>query len=233
MCGRFTRKYTWQQIHDFLNLRPPARRSDGGQPDLGASFNVAPTQSAPIVRAATRDVALARWGLVPAWAKDESIGSRLINARAETLAEKPAFRSAFKSCRCIVPISGFYEWQSVEGSRTKQPWYFTRADGEIMLLAGLHEQKGELETFTIITTEANDFSRRFHDRMPAILEREEVDAWLSAETPDPAALLHPARDGILTAHPVSTRINTPRHDDEQLIQPVEPGPAAEPDSLFG
>ena len=161
-------------------------------------FNIAPTQEAPVIRAAadgTREVALLRWGLVPAWAKDIKVGTRMINARSEGVEEKPAFRAAIKQRRCIVPASGFFEWQDVPG-RGKQPYAITVPDRPLFALAGLWEswkpREGEaVETFTIMTTDANPQVARIHDRMPVILPMDAIDTWLTGPADAARALLTP------------------------------------------
>ncbi|HYE03241.1 MAG TPA: SOS response-associated peptidase [Phycisphaerales bacterium] len=227
MCGRYTRSYTWKEVHDFLDLQFPE------QAEIAPSYNVAPTQASPIVRRdaeGRRGLAMARWGLVPGWAKDEKIGSQLINARCETLSTTPAYRTAFARDRCVVPVSGFYEWQASGGGRGrggKQPWYVRRADGAIMCLAGLCARcgrgAGPVETFSIATTAANEFMAPLHDRMPVVLEPEDVAAWLDpAASPEAlAALLRPAAAGVLTGWEVSRRVNSPRCDEPGLIEPAE------------
>ncbi|TVQ34165.1 MAG: SOS response-associated peptidase [Phycisphaeraceae bacterium] len=223
MCGRMTRERDVKTMCSAMDARPPGV-------ELPISYNVAPTQPSLIVRpiaAGGREGAIARWGLIPSWAKDPSIGSRMINARAETAAAKPAFRAAMRRRRCIVPADSFYEWQAVEGSKRKRPWRIHRVDGEPLRFAGLWEVwdqgDGPLESFTIITTAANDFMRPMHDRMPVIIEPEDAAAWLDPEASADAAqaLLRPAADGALIAHPVSTRVNSPANDDPSLIEPVE------------
>lgn len=214
MCGRFTRDYSWRQVHDFLDLRFP------DQLDLSESYNVAPTQESPIVRAEddALGMAMATWGLIPSWSKDRSIGARMINARSETAAEKPAFRSAFARRRCVVPVSGFYEWQKRE-SGSKQPYYIYRADGEPLLFAGLWERWGGgdevVESFTILTTEPNEMMAVVHDRMPCVLEREEVVRWCGeSDAAGARAMLRSAADGVLAMHPVSTRVNNARKNND-------------------
>ena len=225
MCGRYTRHYTWEEVRDFLDLRFPDVTG------LRAAYNVAPTRRAPIVRLSEhgRALEMAVWGLVPHWASDPSIGSRLINARAETIAEKPSFREAFKRRRCVVPVSGFYEW-----ARTgrREPHHITRADGAIMCLAGLWERwsKGDqpLETFTIVTTEANAQIAGIHPRMPVVIEPEDVAAWLDeGGTPEARLdLLRPAADGVLVMHEVSRRVGSVANDDASLIEPVQKDPTS-------
>lgn len=218
MCGRYTRKYTWDQIQRLAGTKTP-------DVQLRISYNVAPTQQAPVIRQIEGEcrVDLLRWGLIPSWAKDEKIGGSLINARAETVATKPSFRSAFKARRCLVPISGFYEWRKLDDKR-KQPHYIHLASQEPMFLAGLWErwnfQDPPIESYAIITTTANAMMARIHDRMPAIIDPSDITKWLNpATTPQEAAtLLRPAPDGILVSHPVSTLVNSPRNDAPECIE---------------
>ncbi len=223
MCGRFTQAFTWAEVIAFYKL------VDEIAPSLAASWNVAPTQGAGVI-VLDRDGLFfqpMRWGLVPSWAKDASIGSKLINARCETLGEKPAFRNALKSRRCIVPISGFYEWQ--RQGRGKQPYFVASADGTPLTLAGLWEEWNGLLTFTIITVPANEKVAAIHDRMPAILSLEEALAWL--KTGD-TALLKPCPSDALAAWTVSTRVNSPANNDPRLTErtaPLAPVAEAEPD----
>lgn len=254
MCGRFTRRYTWREVHDFLDVKPPsnwkaagAASADAQRPlthgtsdgetaipspaeaaALPSSFNVAPTQDSPVLRLDRdrhRVLTVARWGLVPYWAKDAKVGSGFINARSEAVATTPAFRSAFARHRCIVPVSGFYEWKRLAGGG-KQPRYFHRADGRPMCFAAVRERwtggAKPLESFAIITTAANAFVGRVHDRMPVVLEPEEFAGWLDPETPADvlAAMLDPAADGVLAGYPVSPRVNSVKNDDATLIEPV-------------
>jgi putative SOS response-associated peptidase YedK len=182
-------------------------------------YNVAPTQTVPIVRAKDggRELALARWGLIPSWAKDVKTGYRLINARADTVASKPSFRSAFKRRRCLVPADGFYEWQ--KAGKGKQPFYIHRKDEEPFAFAGLWEvwenpEDGkEVQSCSLITTEANELMAPIHDRMPVILPASAYDRWLDADEPvgDLQSLLKPYPADEMAAYPISAYVNNPRN----------------------
>lgn len=185
-------------------------------------FNIAPTQEAPVVRAAEhggREVAMLRWGLVPSWAKDLAIGNRMINARSETAAEKPSFRSAFRSRRCVVPATGFFEWKGEPGR--KQPYAITAGDQPLFAFAGLWERwkprEGDpVETFTILTTDANESVAAVHDRMPVILPAGSVQAWLEAPPAQAQALLVPYA-GPVTVRAVSRLVGNPRNDVPEVL----------------
>lgn len=193
-------------------------------PHIDPRFNIAPTQTIAAIRAAEtgREFALLRWGLVPFWAKDPSIGNRMINARAETVAKKPAFRAAYRHRRAIVLADGFYEWQR-EGD-TKTPYFITLDSGEPFALAGLWEhwtdkETGEvLETATLITTAANPFMETLHHRMPMVLEPERASRWLGGS--DDMLEKATAETPKLAAWPVDRRVNNARNEDDGLIQPV-------------
>lgn len=214
MCGRFTQTYRWAEIVALYKLMEETA------PALHCSWNVAPTHDAGVItfEDGAEKWRQMRWGLVPRWAKDPSIGAKLINARAETLAEKPAFRHALKSRRCVVPISGFYEWQRL--GRGKQPYFVSGTGGRPQFLAGLWESWNDLLTFTIITVPANDALTPMHDRMPAILSAEAAQAWL--KTGD-TSLLKPAPSESLTFWRVSTRVNSPANNDAGLIACIAEG----------
>jgi putative SOS response-associated peptidase YedK len=218
MCGRFTQAFSWAELIALYRL------VDEIAPHLSASWNVAPTHNAGVIVLAADGIRFQpmRWGLVPAWAKDPSIGSKLINARAETLGQKPAFRQALKARRCIVPISGFYEWR--REARGKQPYFIGGADGKPLSLAGLWEDWNGLLTFAIVTVPANGMLAPIHDRMPAILALDEALAWL--KTGD-TALLKPCPSEALAAWPVSTRVNSPANNDSGLIAAAAPNLIAE------
>ena len=222
MCGRAYALFTEADLATrYLQGRPTTLG------ELTPTANLAPTQRTPVVREVdgVRELTRLRWGLVPSWAKELKIGASMINARAETVAEKPSFRAAFRQRRCIVPLSGFIEWQR-DGTR-KRPFAIARADRAILSVAGLWERwvdpaGGEVETFAVITTEANRFMAPIHDRMPVILEPGDEETWLRVDT-EPAALhalLAPCAEDRLTAHEISPLINSPRNDAPELLAPV-------------
>ncbi len=198
-------------------------KTTGPLPNLRPRYNLAPTQDAPIVRmtADGRELAMLRWGLVPSWSSGPDNEYRMINARAETVAQKPAFRSAFRQRRCLVPADGFYEWQKRDGG--KQPYRMALKNGEPFAFAGLWERwQGEgvheIESFTIIVTEANDTIRYIHDRMPVILGAADYGQWL--EGSDVEELLKPFPPAAMMAFPVSTHVNSPKNDDPACIEPL-------------
>ncbi len=224
MCGRFTVRLGTADLAAVFQAAP-----SGESP--APSFNVAPGQTVPVVvREGDRLILTSmRWGLVPSWAKDASIGNRLINARAETLAEKPSFRRALRDRRCLIPADGFFEWKA-EGRR-KAPYHITLADREVFAFAGLWErwatQEGEeLRSCAIVTVAANAFMRAIHERMPAILTPEDEARWLDPSVRDPAALLpllHPYDAGAMRARRVSTLVNKPENNSPQVLLPLEEG----------
>ena len=194
-------------------------------------FNIAPTQMDLFIRAEddSRRLVASRWGLIPVWAKDRSAGSKMFNARAETLLERHAFRTLVRGHRCIIPVSGFYEWQSRPGAKQKQPLYIHAADGEPLALAGLwtrwhdpaHDE--DVTSHTIITCGPNDMMAAIHNRMPAILDEAGVDLWLDPAVRDPEAvlpLLVPCADDVLTAYPVAPLVNRVGNDGPDLIAPL-------------
>jgi len=218
MCGRFTQAKPGEVVAELFGLAEV--------PSLAPRYNIAPTQDVAAVRARAdggREIALLHWGLVPSWAKDRAIGARMINARAETAAEKPAFRAALRARRCLVVADGFYEWQRL-GSR-KQPFYIAFRDGRAFGFAGLWETwrgaGGEgLDSCAILTTTPNDVVAPVHDRMPVIVPPEAYGEWLAPDERDPARLLpllapHPA--GEMHAFPVSLRVNNPANDDASCV----------------
>lgn len=190
-------------------------------------YNISPTQLLPVLLD-TRKAVFAKWGLLPFWAKDEKAGASMINARKETVAEKPAFRSAFKKRRCLVPADGFYEWKKV--GKFKLPHRFIVGDGELFTFAGLWEtwkkpDGEELLTYTIITTEPNPLVQPVHDRMPVILPPDKRDAWLDpATSPDTLkSLLVPYPAEAMRAYAVSSAVSSPKNDTPSLIDPLPEG----------
>ena len=224
MCGRFVLKSTSSEIADQFGLSEV--------PDLFPYYNIAPTQSIPIIRApaGTRECPMARWGLIPAWSKYPKTEYSTFNARAETVSTKPAFRVAFLQRRCIIPVDGFYEW--LRSGASKSPYYISFANNRPFAFAGLWERwekDGQVvESCTIIVTEANDLMRPIHDRMPVILAAEDYDRWLDPSIVDGEriqSLLKPCHSQWLQAYPVSPAVNNSRNEGEDLIKPL-------PSSLF-
>lgn len=196
-------------------------------PNVKKRYNIAPTQEAPVVRVSRegeREAAMLRWGLVPFWSKDLKSGNRMINARAEGIETKPAFREALQRRRCIVPATGFFEWKDL--GRHKQPFAITAADQPLFALAGLWERwkRGEddyVETFTIVTTEANDAVAEIHDRMPVILPHAAVDTWLAGPAEEALKLLRPY-PGETVLRPVRRTVSDPRADVPECLDDAEP-----------
>jgi len=228
MCGRYILTIPWSDLVALFRITETL-----AAPNLPPRYNIAPTQTVPAVRRTSdgdgRRMDLLRWGLVPAWAKDAAIGARMINARAETAAEKPAFRAAMRYRRCLIPSDGFYEWQK-RPSGPKQPFRIARTDGRTFAFAGLWERWDRtpdgrpLETFTIITTAANAVVAPIHDRMPVILDAADHEAWLDVDgvgASDAARLLKPSPPEEMTAHAVSRHVNAVRNDDPRCITPVD------------
>jgi putative SOS response-associated peptidase YedK len=221
MCGRYTLTSPLEgvrQLFDFIE-----------RPNLIPRANIAPTHQVPVVRLGgdgKRHLDPLRWGLVPSWAKEASIGARLINARGETVASKPSFRRAFVERRCLVPADGFYEWKTEEGA--KQPYRITLADGGPFAFAGLWERwrdpeaGDDLETFTIITTEATPDLAAIHSRMPVILDPGDFAPWLDPATAPEAlqALLKPYEEAPMVAYRVSRAVNKVANQDLTLIEPL-------------
>lgn len=240
MCGRFGLMATWEEIaamYRLLGRAPEAMHA------IAPRFNIAPTQPVLAVRESAdggREATFFRWGLVPSWAKDVDIGARTINARADTVADKPSFRAAFRRRRCLIPVSGFYEWQATEGKGPKQPFWIAMADGRPFSFAGLWEvwqspDGDALATCTIVTTEASASLRAIHHRMPVIVAPEDYDTWLThppaaheRDTAAAAALMRPFADGALVATPVGRLVNNVRNDGPDLIRRAEPGGALPP-----
>jgi len=243
MCGRFTLTAASEVVAEFFELAEA--------PDLVPRYNIAPTQMVPVVMLDAKDgrrvMRSYRWGLVPSWAKDPAIGSRMINARSETVATKPSFRSALRRRRCLVIADGFYEWQKVAGSRRKQPYYIRVGDGtqpcsqahegwfalpnrscSPFAMAGLWEHWNSpdgtgVDSCAIITTQPNELMHPIHDRMPAIMPRRNFSRWLDPHAAEPEAvvsLLGPYPAEEMKAYPVGTYVNSPGNDSPECIQPL-------------
>jgi len=242
MCGRFVSASPPDEIARYFDADPAV-----DEQLLDPNYNVAPTDDVYAVLETdgsdgsdgARRLEALRWGLVPWWADSPAVGSRMINARAETLAVKNAFAPAYRARRCLIPADGFYEWAKVGAPKTKQPMYIHRADGERLVFAGLWEtwrdpndpQHGQLRSCTIVTTTANETMSPVHDRMPAVLASSAWDQWLDprdANLDRLGILLVPAPPSLLTMHPVSTEVNSVRNNGATLVEPVEPVEPAEP-----
>lgn len=223
MCGRYTQTADHTKIAERFHLEPPG-------PGIAQRYNIAPTQDAPVIANDTpKQLRLMRWGLVPVWAKDVAIGNRMINARAETLAEKPSFKKPLERRRCLVLADGFYEWRIAAG-RAKIPVRIVLKSREPFAFAGLWDlwrspEGREVATFTIITTRANEFLKPIHDRMPAILRPEDEGKWLAAGSVDAATLvplLRPYPTEKMEAYEVSTLVNSPKNDIPECLVPLRP-----------
>lgn len=225
MCGRYVlKRQDLEALLTQLGVKDPR--------EFVSRYNIAPSTLIPAVRPspveARREAVGLQWGLVPRWSKDARDGARLANARSEGVAVKPAFRDAVRHRRCVVPASGFYEWQTL--GRLKQPWYFQLHDERPFLFAGLWESWRSadgvtLETCALLTTSPNDVVRPLHDRMPVILQGAAIDTWLDSALSDPAQLeplFVPLPAAALKATPVSPRVNSVRHDDPECIAPATP-----------
>lgn len=215
MCGRFALNEDPKKLAEHFKL--------SGEVSLTPSWNIAPSTricSITADQSEARHIHRMKWGLIPAWAKDATIGNKLSNARGETVAEKPSFRSAFKSHRCIIPASGFYEWKTEKG--VKQPWYISLKSGEPMAFAGLWETWNDIETCCIITTATNSLMEPIHDRMPVILDQDQFEAWLSPQNSQVDQLLpliRPHDAETMQTWPVSRELNrVGLRDDVGLVE---------------
>ena len=219
MCGRYTLKSDGRRVAAAFGLAE--------FPDLAERYNIAPTQNVPVVLEEDgRKLEAMHWGLIPSWSKDPSIGARMINARAETVADKPSYRSAFKRRRCLIPADGFYEWKKTEGG--KEPYHLRLKNCSPFGIAGLWESWSmeggeELRSATIITTEPNEIAAKVHNRMPVILPLDMYDVWLDPENDDREELLsmlvpYPAEE--MEAYAVSRSVNRPANDYPEVLEPV-------------
>ncbi|QFG25084.1 SOS response-associated peptidase [Actinomadura sp. WMMB 499] len=256
MCGRYATSRARQELLDEFRVQV-----DAVEGDLEPDYNVAPTKQVPVVldrvpkdapeeSAPARQLRTVRWGLVPSWAKDPAIGNRMINARAETVHEKPSYRRAFAKRRCLLPADGYFEWYVLQNEDAekkpkrppKQPFFIRPKDGGVMAMAGLYElwkspEDEWLWTCTVITTNAPDDLGRIHDRMPMIVEPDRWDAWLDPALTDPdrvRGLLVPAMAGTMDAFPVSKAVNSVKNNGPELVEPADGGDglADPPGALF-
>ena len=250
MCGRYASSRRPQDLAEEFEIDEAMVKETVAEP-LAADYNVAPTKEVYAVvtrppktdggsqEEQARQLRVLRWGLVPFWAKDPAIGSRMINARMETVTEKPAFRQAFAKRRCLLPADGYYEWYATEqrtkaGKPVKQPFFIHPSDGSVMAMAGLYEiwrdptrDEDDPQRFrwtcTVLTTTAEDAVGHIHDRMPLLVEPERYAAWLDPGQDDPdtlRSLLVPAAPGRLEAYPVSTSVNNVRNNGPELLEPI-------------
>ncbi|MFL6008166.1 MAG: SOS response-associated peptidase [Rubrobacteraceae bacterium] len=219
MCGRYTLASPTERLAEEFGV-------DAASIELAPNYNVAPTQQVAAVldEGGQRRLEVLRWGLIPPWADDPGIGSRMINARSETAPGKPSFRRAFRERRCLIPADGFYEWQRTNGA--KQPYYIHMEDGRPFAFAGLWESwskgEGEIRTCTILTTGANALVGEVHDRMPVILAHDAYDVWLdpASERDELTGLLAPYPVDEMEAYPVSRFVNSPSNNDPRCIEPA-------------
>lgn len=219
MCGRYTLASPTERLAEEFGV-------DASSIELAPNYNVAPTQkvAAVLEDGGQRRLEVLRWGLIPPWADDPGIGSRMINARSETAPGKPSFRRAFRERRCLIPADGFYEWQRTNGA--KQPYYIHMEDGRPFAFAGLWESwskgEGEIRTCTILTTGANALVGEVHDRMPVILAHDAYDVWLdpASERDELTGLLAPYPEDEMEAYPVSRFVNSPSNNDPRCIEPA-------------
>jgi len=232
MCGRFVVKGSTLEIVSHFGIETKFF-------DIKPSYNIAPSQPVPIVLHENEQnmLTLMRWGLIPSWAKDPSIGYKTINARSETVAQKPSFRDAFRNRRCIVVANGYYEW--IKEGKKKRPMYIHATSGEFLAFAGLWErwrspQNKVWETCTILTTDANEKMHDIHHRMPVLLPPQERHTWMSGDThPEQLqTLLHPCDNDYLTSYEVSPQVNSPKYNAPDCIAPYTPPSKPTQTSLF-
>ena len=219
MCGRFALAKTSEEIADYFSLKQ--------LPDLPPRYNIAPSQQIAVIihkdEFPERKLVMMRWGLIPSWAKDEKIGYKMINARAETVSEKPAFRSAFKKRRCLIPTDGFYEWW--HKGKSKQPYFVTMKNKGLFAFAGIWDRwkspTGEIvESCSIVTTDANSLIGKIHDRMPVIIQRESFGTWLNPVQSEIGLkqYMRPFSPYKMTTYPVSNMVNSPQNDSPACIK---------------
>lgn len=229
MCGRVIVKSTTDQL---LSAFPQVQK-DEEFPWRGPRYNGSPGQEYPLIVKAPEGPGskwiFARWGLIPSWIKEENPKLKPINARGEEIKSKPMFRSAYKSRRALMPITGFFEWQAITGQKTKKPYAIAMADDAPFCLAAIWEERqvpfelgrASHKTFAIVTCAANELVGQIHDRMPVIIAEKDQARWLSPQETDPAELIRPYPAHLMKMWPISTRVNSPRNDDPEILQPVD------------
>lgn len=223
MCGRFTLTVDASELQEqFPWINIP-------NIEIVPRYNIAPTQPVAVIpNDGKNNLDFYLWGLIPSWSKDPTIGNRMINARSETLAEKPSFRNAFKRRRCLIPASGFYEWSLNKEKNQKTPFYILRKDNRVFSFAGLWEiwydpDGSEIRSCTIITTQPNSLIRPLHNRMPVILDEANYEEWLAADEQNPdelSRLLTSYSPELMQAYPISVAVNNPKIDQAALIEPI-------------
>jgi len=222
MCGRYTLTATPEEIQQAFQLN--------SVPPLEPRYNIAPTQPVPIITSEQRDVlTIVQWGLIPSWSKDASIASKLINARAETVDEKPSFRTSFKRRRCLIPADGFFEWKAGDKGEKKKPQFISVGDRELFAFAGLwdiwNSPHGDpVYTCTIITSEPNELIKSIHNRQAVILDKNQYSDWLADDTPLPALkdMLRPFAAERMKVYEISTLVNNATVDTPAILEPVQP-----------
>ena len=224
MCGRYRLSRRKQVVEQYFDC-------PSDEPDWVLRYNIAPTQLVPVIlqnpKEPVRELSIMRWGLIPSWSKDSSVAASLINARPETAHEKPAFRDALKSRRCLIPADGFYEWMRT--GKAKQPYCFEVNEGELFAFAGIWDRWTDpsgnwIKTCSILTTSPNAVTSAVHDRMPVILDPDGYDRWLDpgmSNVSEISLLLKPYDARLMRCYPVSSRINHVANDDEECSRPVE------------
>ncbi|MFP4471070.1 MAG: SOS response-associated peptidase [Bacteroidales bacterium] len=220
MCGRYSFAPELKIVNEHYDV-------SAGPQEVAPNYNCAPTQMLPVIANATPgELCRYRWGLIPFWAKDPSIGNRLINARGETVASKPAFKNAFKGRRCLVPADAFYEWLKPAEGKLKIPFRIVLKDQQVFSMAGIWEEWKDpdglpVRSFSIITTTPNELMAEIHDRMPVILPAESEEAWLhSTDETELQDMLKPYPAGLMEAYRISSKVNSPRNNSPEIIEPV-------------
>jgi putative SOS response-associated peptidase YedK len=221
MCGR----YSLTRIQELMNRYDAYAEKDL---DINPNYNISPSFIMPVItKNSPKKIQPMKWGLIPSWAKDPRIGYKMINARAESIKEKPSFKNSFRNRRCLVPATGFYEWK--KDGDTKTPYYFKAKDDSIFSFAGLYDiwidaEGKEILSYTIITTEPNEIMRPIHNRMPVILKRKDEDKWLDISSSDLEiiSMLKPTENEMLESYQVSANVNRPQNNSEELIKKINP-----------